>query len=736
MKFLFQNLWERKRAVVIVIVLLVVQALCELSLPNYTADIVDVGIQQNGVDSVAMREMSRDTYEWLMAFMNTDECAYVASCYEEGKDSYVLKRTIEADKDKIKKLEQTLQEPLVLTYFMEYGAKQTTDSQYTSMMGDAAEGLVQVQKLKDAGVLQPTSLYEMRKKVSEQFGELGDTMTDQLSVAMVEKEYEALGYDMQKMQMQYLLHTGGVMILMTLGMLVAAVLLGFVSSKTAADIGRSLRQKVYTSVISYSGKEIDQFSTASLITRCTNDIQQVQMVEVMLLRLVLYAPVLAIGGIIMVSRTDTSMSWIIFIAVAVIIGVVLVLMKFSMPKFKMMQKLVDRLNLVSREILTGIPVIRAFSREEHEKERFQDANTALMETQLYTSRMMAWMMPIMMLIMNCITIAVVWFGAKGIAAGQMQVGDMMAFITYAMVIVMSFLLLTMMSIMLPRAGVAAERIQEVLCTKSSIEDAKTVVDDTMGQIRGELAFHDVCFAYPNAKSNVLDHLDFVAEPGKTTAIIGSTGCGKSTLLQLIPRLYDVTEGSITLDGIDIRKISQKKLRDAIGYVPQKAVLFSGDIRSNIKYADDGISDDVMIKAAGIAQATEFVEEKEKKYESHISQGGSNVSGGQKQRLAIARAIAKEPKIYLFDDSFSALDFKTDKALREALFMHAKDATILIVAQRISTILHADQILVLDDGKIVGKGTHQELLKTCQTYQEIAMSQLSQSEIEKTKGGMV
>lgn len=736
MKFLFQNLWERKRAVAIVIVLLVVQALCELSLPNYTADIVDVGIQQNGVDSVAMREMSRDTYEWLMAFMNTDECAYVASCYEEGKDSYVLKHTIEADKDKIKKLEQTLQEPLVLTYFMEYGAKQTTDSQYTSMMGDAAEGLEQVQKLKDAGVLQPTSLYEMRKKVSEQFGELGDTMTDQLSVAMVEKEYEALGYDMQKMQMQYLLHTGGVMILMTLGMLAAAVLLGFVSSKTAADIGRSLRQKVYTSVISYSGKEIDQFSTASLITRCTNDIQQVQMVEVMLLRLVLYAPVLAIGGIIMVSRTDTSMSWIIFIAVAVIIGVVLVLMKFSMPKFKMMQKLVDRLNLVSREILTGIPVIRAFSREEHEKERFQDANTALMETQLYTSRMMAWMMPIMMLIMNCITIAVVWFGAKGIAAGQMQVGDMMAFITYAMVIVMSFLLLTMMSIMLPRAGVAAERIQEVLCTKSSIEDAKTVADDTMGQIRGELAFHDVCFAYPNAKSNVLDHLDFVAEPGKTTAIIGSTGCGKSTLLQLIPRLYDVTEGSITLDGIDIRKISQKKLRDAIGYVPQKAVLFSGDIRSNIKYADNGISDDVMIKAAGIAQATEFVEEKEKKYESHISQGGSNVSGGQKQRLAIARAIAKEPKIYLFDDSFSALDFKTDKALREALFMHAKDATILIVAQRISTILHADQILVLDDGKIVGKGTHQELLKTCQTYQEIAMSQLSQSEIEKTKGGMV
>ena len=401
----------------------------------------------------------------------------------------------------------------------------------------------------------------------------------------------------------------------------------------------------------------------------------------------------------------------------------------------MMQKLVDRMNLVSREILTGIPVIRAFSREEHEKERFKDANTELMETQLYTSRMMAWMMPIMMLIMNCITVAIVWFGAKGISAGHMQVGDMMAFITYAMVIVMSFLLLTMMSIMLPRAGVAAERIQEVIGTRSSIADAEQLADDEMGDIRGELAFHNVSFAYPNAKDNVLDGLDFEAEPGKTTAIIGSTGCGKSTLLNLIPRLYDVTEGSITLDGVDIRTISQNKLRDAIGYVPQKAVLFSGDIRSNIKYADETISDDRMEEAAAIAQATEFVEEKKKKYDSHIAQGGSNVSGGQKQRLSIARAIAKNPKIYLFDDSFSALDYKTDKALRAALFEHAKDATVIIVAQRISTILHADQILVLDDGKIVGKGTHQELLKQCQAYQEIAASQLSQQEIEKTKGGL-
>ena len=715
MKFLFQNLWERKKAVAIVIVLLIAQALCELSLPNYTADIVDVGIQQNGVDSVAVEEMRQETHNWLLAFMDDDEISYLNACYEKQGETYVLKDEVSEDKDKKTALEQVLQEPMVLTYFMEYGAQESGDSEYASMMGDAAKMQEQLKQLAQAGALTPSSLYDMRAAGTEKFGDLGDTMIDQMSIAMAQQEYEALGYDMHQMQMDYLLRTGGVMILMTLGMLLAAVLLGYVSSRTAADIGRSLRKKVYTSVISFSGKEIDQFSTASLITRCTNDIQQVQMVEVMLLRMVLYAPVLAIGGIIMVTRTDASMSWIIVVAVAVIISVVMVLMKFSMPKFKMMQKLVDRMNLVSREILTGIPVIRAFSREEHEKERFKDANTELMETQLYTSRMMAWMMPIMMLIMNCITVAIVWFGAKGISAGHMQVGDMMAFITYAMVIVMSFLLLTMMSIMLPRAGVAAE--------------------DEMGDIRGKLAFHNVSFAYPNAKDNVLDGLDFEAEPGKTTAIIGSTGCGKSTLLNLIPRLYDVTEGSITLDGVDIRTISQKKLRDAIGYVPQKAVLFSGDIRSNIKYADETISDDRMEEAAAIAQATEFVEEKEKKYDSHIAQGGSNVSGGQKQRLSIARAIAKNPKIYLFDDSFSALDYKRDKALRAALFEHAKDATVIIVAQRISTILHADQILVLDDGKIVGKGTHQELLKQCQAYQEIAASQLSQKEIEKTKGGL-
>ena len=737
MKFLFQNLWERKRAVAVVIVLLLLQALCELSLPNYTADIVDVGIQQYGVDSTAMERMRASTYDALAVFMSPEEVSYLTSCYEKDMEgNYVLKQTVAEDKEQKARLESIMQEPLVMVYFMEYGVEDVDLDEYGSMMGEGTFDLSGVQQMVTLGTLQPSALYSMRGMVEEQLGELGDSLMDQMSVLMVQKEYEELGMDLHVMQMAYLKRKGLQMILMTLGMLSAAVVLGMVASRTAADIGRSLREKVYTSVISFSGKEIDQFSTASLITRCTNDIQQIQMVEVMLLRMVLYAPILAIGGIVMVARTDTSMSWIIVLAVAVIVGVVAVLLKFSMPKFKMMQKLVDRMNMVSREILTGIPVIRAFSREEHEKKRFEDANVALMETQLYTSRMMAWMMPVMMLIMNCITVAVVWFGSKSIAVGNLQVGDMMAFITYAMVIVMSFLLLTMMSIMLPRAGVAAERIQEVIQTAPSIVDAPQTRDDELEAIKGEITFHDVSFAYPNAKSNVLEHIDFTASVGQTTAIIGSTGCGKSTLLNLIPRLYDVTEGSITVDGIDIRELSQKKLRDAIGYVPQKAILFSGDIRSNIKYANEDISEEQMMRAAQIAQAEEFISETPKQYDNHIAQGGSNVSGGQKQRLSIARAIAKNPPIYLFDDSFSALDYKTDKALRSALFEHAKDATVIIVAQRISTILHADQIIVLDDGRIVGKGTHQELLNNCEAYMEIAASQLSEEEIRKTKGGVL
>jgi ATP-binding cassette subfamily B protein len=741
LKFLIKNLWERKKAVALVMILLLAQAYCELALPNYTADIVDVGIQQYGVDSVVMDKMTTETEAALQLFMNEEERTIFSECYYLSDDGecYILEQVSDKkiNEARNEKLESILKEPLVMVYFLDYGMSAMEDTSYGDMSFDDSMDFSQIKTALENGMLQPGDLYEVRGVLSSQFGDLGDTMTDQMSILMVEEEYRSLGYDMEAYQMSYLKQEGLYMILMTLGMLVAAILLGYVSSHVGADIGRSLRQQVYESIMSFSGKEIDRFSTASLITRCTNDIQQVQMVSVLMLRMVLYAPILAIGGIIMISGTDTSMSWIIILAVVVIVAVVVLLMKFSMPKFKIMQKLVDRMNLVSREILTGIPVIRAFSREEHEKERFENANRELMETQLYTSRMMAWMMPMMMMIMNCITVAVVWFGAKDIEAGQLQVGDMMAFITYAMVIVMSFLMLTMMSIMLPRAGVAAERIEEVIQTRASVIDADECRDDLLPEIKGQLAFHHVNFAYPNAATEVLEDVDFVAEPGKTTAIIGSTGCGKSTLLNLIPRLYDVTGGSITLDGVDIRQISQKKLRDAIGFVPQKAVLFSGDIRSNIKYADvEGISEKQMEAAAAISQSMEFIEGKEHRFDSSIAQGGSNVSGGQKQRLSIARAIAKNPRIYLFDDSFSALDYKTDKALRSALFAHAKDATVIIVAQRISTILHADQILVLDDGRIVGKGTHQQLLQDCSAYQEIAASQLSQEEINKTREGKV
>lgn len=691
----------------LIVVLLLLQSLCELSLPSITANIVDVGIQQYGVKSIAMEAMTPETMESLVPLLTEEERTYVKECYtysEEGQ-RYILHTVYDrkAAKEQKSRLEEILTEPLVMLYALEMGTQASFDVQGLQR-GDLAE--------------------------------LGGTMLNQMAVQRVMMEYEALGYDMKQYQMNYLLREGLIMILLTLGMLVAAITLGYVASHVGAGIGRDLREKVYNSIMTYSGKEIDRFSTASLITRCTNDVQQIQMVSVLILRIVLYAPILAIGGICMIAGTDTSMSWIIVVAVAVIVAVVLLLLKFAMPKFKIMQQLVDRMNLVSREILTGIPVIRAFSREEKEKDRFEEANANLMETQLFTGRMMAWMMPVMMLIMNTITIAVVWFGAKGVAAGNLQVGDMMAFITYAMVIVMSFLMMTMMSVMLPRAGVAAERIEEVILTKTSIVDEDVTEDDRLSEVKGEIAFHDVSFAYPNAKSHVLEHLDFVAEPGKTTAIIGSTGCGKSTLLNLIPRLYDVTEGSITLDGVDIRCLSQKKLRSVIGYVPQKAVLFSGNIRSNIKYADEeGITDETMKTAAMISQSEEFISEKEKTYDSSISQGGTNVSGGQKQRLSIARAVAKNPKVYLFDDSFSALDFKTDQALRKALFAQAKEATVIIVAQRISTILHADQILVLDDGRIVGKGTHQELLRNCEAYMEIAVSQLSEQEINKTRGGI-
>lgn len=548
----------------------------------------------------------------------------------------------------------------------------------------------------------------------------------------IENKEVAVGAADWNIQLNYLLTTGAKMLGMTLAMLLCAILVGLLASRAGALIGKNLRERIFHQVVSFSHTEIDRFSTASLITRSTNDVQQIQMVSVMLLRMVVYAPIMGIGGIIKVAGTRTGMDWIIVIAVGAIMILVIALMKIALPKFKIVQTLIDRLNLVSREILTGIPVIRAFSREEHEMKRFEAASRDLMKTQLFTNRVMTFMIPAMMLIMNSITVLIVWAGARGVDLGRLQVGDMMAFITYTMQIVMSFLMLTMISIMLPRAGVAADRIEEVLHTRISIQDQEEVKDDFLKEPKGEVTFEGVNFRYPNADEDALSQISFTASPGKVTAIIGSTGCGKSTLLHLIPRFYDVTGGRILIDGIDIRELSQKKLHGLLGFVPQKAVLFSGTIASNIKFGDGAIEEEAMKKAAKIAQATEFIEQKKEQYDSEIAQGGSNVSGGQKQRLSIARAIAIAPKIYLFDDSFSALDYKTDTALRKALNEETKEATVIIVAQRISTILNADQILVLEDGKIVGKGTHQELLNSCEEYLEIAKSQLPEAEL---KGGI-
>lgn len=583
----------------------------------------------------------------------------------------------------------------------------------------------------ESGEITREHLLGAESQMESQLSGMGGSTITQKAILFTQKEYEALGYDLHEMQMNYLLTTGGKMLALSLGMVAAAILVGLIASRTAAELAMHLRESLFTRVVSFGNEEMTKFSTASLITRSTNDIQQVQMVIVMLLRIVLYAPILGVGGIFRVMRTETSMAWIIAVAVGAVMCLVAVLMGVALPRFKKMQTLIDNLNLVAREILTGLPVIRAFSREKHEEERFDGANIALTRTQLFTNRVMTFMMPCMMLIMNVVTVAIVWFGAHGVDLGNMQVGDMMAFITYTMQIIMSFLMISMISIMLPRAGVAADRINEVLTTEPRIRDKAKVEDDKLTDCRGEVVFDDVSFRYPDADADVLEHISFTAKPGQTTAIIGSTGAGKSSLLNLIPRFFDVSYGRITIDGIDIRNLSLHKLHEVLGYVPQKGVLFSGDIESNLKFGGADISDAQMEQAAEIAQATEFIESKPDRYQTPIAQGGTNVSGGQKQRLSIARAIAKNPKIYLFDDSFSALDYKTDAALRRALSERVHDATTIIVAQRISTILHAEQIIVLDEGKVAGIGTHEELMKTCATYQEIARSQLSEKEL----GGM-
>ena len=734
MKNLFKYASEHWKALLAIVAILIVQAYCDLSLPAYTSDIVNVGIQQGGVEDHIPDAISAEDMETLLLFTSEKDGKTVLSAYEKDdktyeEQAYVLKDTVKEDTDRTEKLSGILAAPMMMAAGFESGSDMTADIEEQLKAQLPPEMISEDMTVLDILKMMPQEqkqafVSEIEKKTEE----LPDTITEQAAVNYVKEAYADLGIDMDELQFRYLFSTGAKMIgLAFLGM-VASVLVGFLASRVGAAAGRDLRGRVFKKVVGYSSNEFDHFSTASLITRSTNDIQQVQFIIVMLLRIVLYAPILAIGGIVQVFQTNVSMSWIIGLAVVLIALVVLVLFAVAMPKFKSLQKLVDKVNLVMREILTGLPVIRAFSTEKHEEKRFDKANMDLMKTNLFVNRAMTFMMPIMMLIMNGISVLIMWSGAKGINDGQMQVGDMMAFIQYTMQIIMGFLMTCMLSVMLPRAAVAADRVDEVLSSRTVIHDPKTPKKFEEKQ-KGVLTFDHVSFKYPGADENVLEDITFTAKPGETTAIIGSTGSGKSTLVNLIPRFYDVTDGSIRLDGTDIREVTQHDLRDKLGYVPQKGLLFSGDIASNIMFGNPEGGGQEMKEAAQIAQATEFIEAKPNKYESPISQGGSNVSGGQKQRLSIARAIAKRPEVFIFDDSFSALDFKTDVALRKALKKRTKESTVLIVAQRISTILNAEQIIVLDDGKIAGIGTHKELLRNCEVYKQIAASQLSEKELQ-------
>ena len=732
-----------KMAFVILLVLLV-QVYCDLSLPSYTSDIVNVGIQQAGVDDKIPEAISEEEMEKVLLFVQADDRQTVLDAYEKDENTYdqtayVLKKNIQDNEEKTEELEEILSVPMMMTAGFEQGSDTTSKIEEQLRANIPAEMLPKDATVFDILKMLPEEqLSQMTDKMKDQMDDMPDTIIEQAGISYIKTAYEDLGMDMNQMQSHYLFATGGKMLALALLGMLASVLVGLLASRVGASTGRDLRGRVFRKVVGFSNNEFDQFSTASLITRSTNDIQQIQMLIVMLLRIVLYAPLIAIGGIYKVFQTNVSMSWIIALAAILIVLVVSVLFIVAMPKFKIMQQLVDKLNLVTREILTGLSVIRAFSTEKHEEERFDKANRDLTKTNLFVNRAMTFMMPVMMVVMNAISVLIVWTGAHGINDGQMQVGDMMAFIQYTMQIIMGFLMLCMISVMLPRAAVAAERVDEVLTSKTIIKDPKQP-KHLPKKTEGVLKFNHVSFKYPGADEDVLEDIDFTAHPGQTTAIIGSTGSGKSTLVNLIPRFYDVTEGSITLDGIDIREMTQQELRSKLGYVPQKGVLFSGTIGSNIMFGNPDGNEQDMEEAAKIAQATEFIDTKSKKYDSTISQGGGNVSGGQKQRLSIARAIAKHPKLFVFDDSFSALDYKTDVALRKALKEKTSDSTVLIVAQRISTILHAEQIIVLDDGKIAGVGTHQELLKNCEVYQQIAASQLSEAELkagleENGKGG--
>ncbi len=731
---IFKQLGRHWAACLAVVALLVVQAYCDLSLPDYTSKIVDTGIQQGGIESPVPDTVRDTTLQALELLMTEDDAALAEQWYSAPDADGV--RTLSHDATAaMSELENAFATPDVVLY-MAAAQNAATAAGTTDTVTPTSYDLDAVATQFAAMAQAPGAREMLQAQLADAAAPQDDSVADSLSsqaMLLVALEYDAQGIA-HDVQMSYLLRTGGQMLALTLLMVAVAIAVGFIASRVSAAIGRDLRRDVFKTVVGYSNAEIEKFSTASLITRTTNDIQQVQFTCVILLRMVAYAPILGIGGILHVASGNTGLEWIIFVAVAALLVLITVLMNVAMPKFKQMQTLVDRLNLVSREILTGIMPIRAFSREKFEEERFDKANTDLMKTQLFTNRTMVAMMPFMTLIMNGTSLLIVWFGGKAMDLGNMQVGEMIAFITYTMQIVMSFLMLSMVAVMLPRAGVAADRIDEVIKTPAAIHDPAAPKALPDGGTKGVVAFNDVSFRYPGSDEDALEHISFTAKPGQTTAIIGSTGCGKSTLLNLIPRFYDVSEGSVTIDGVDVRDMSQAQLHDQLGYVPQKGVLFSGTIDSNLKFGGDHITDADVRRAAEIAQAAEFISAKPEGYNAPIAQGGSNVSGGQKQRLSIARAIAKHPQIYLFDDSFSALDYKTDVALRRALKAQTDNATVIIVAQRISTVLHANQILVLDEGRIVGKGTHAQLMESCPEYQEIARSQLSQKELNLQKEG--
>jgi ABC-type multidrug transport system, ATPase and permease components len=736
-------------SIVVVIGLLFVQAVCDLSLPDYMSNIVNVGIQQGGVENAVPKVIRKSEFDKIKLFMNEDDKKKVEDNYllldkknlsQNELENYLkdypqldkepLYKLNTKDKNLISELNNIFGKPMLIVQGIEKGGI----SALTPAMPEGAQG-GKAQRALTANTdpfaiiskMTQEQINAMKEKTNEKFKNMPGTMITQSAVTFLHTEYKTIGINTDKLQSNYIFTAGFKMLALALVSMVATVIVGLLAARVAAGLGKNLRKKVFRKVTSFSNSEFDKFSTASLITRSTNDIQQVQTLMVMLLRIVFYAPILAIGGVIKVVNTDLSMGWIIAVAVMAVLTLVIVLFSVAIPKFKSVQKLVDKINLITRESLIGMLVIRAFNTEKYEEKKFEKANQDLTKTNLFISRLMTLMMPLMMFIMNGVTLLIIWVGAHQVDAGNMQVGNMMAFMQYAMQIIMAFLMISMVSIMIPRASVSAQRIAEVLDTKVTISDLEEPKKFSLDK-KGYIEFKNVSFRYPGAEEDVLSNINFTAKPGETTAFIGSTGSGKSTLINLIPRFYDITSGEILVDGTDIREVSQKELREKIGYVPQKGILFSGTIESNIKYGKREAAEEELIKAAEIAQAMEFISSKPESFKTEISQGGTNVSGGQKQRLSIARALAKKPEMFIFDDSFSALDFKTDAALRKALKSEIAESTVLIVAQRISTIMNADKIIVLDEGNIVGTGTHKELMENCEVYKQIALSQLSKEEL--------